>query len=240
MEDVERFEHPAFKDIHSALDAIKAAEELVKEAKQRLHESIQSLPSQVGDNDELKDEAIYNLYWFYEDIPSTWVKDAFQLKVLDAGPAELAVTCCKCNEVFYVEITSRSSLDYTRREIKRSIKHNYGFYRTCPSCKAKSDAKYHSEMQARIAREQARLQELRSMPYYEYLQTPEWQDTRKRAMKRASFRCQVCNAYGVRLNVHHRTYERRGYEDSRDLIVLCEGCHEIFHANGKLAREVDR
>lgn len=97
--------------------------------------------------------------------------------------------------------------------------------RICPSCKAKSDAKLHRE-----------IQELRSMPYSEYLQTPEWQETRRRAMKRAGFRCQVCNAYGVRLNVHHRTYERRGCEENQDLITLCEGCHEIFHNSGKLAR----
>lgn len=75
------------------------------------------------------------------------------------------------------------------------------------------------------------------MPYYEYLQTPEWAERRQRAMKRAGFRCQVCNAYGVQLNTHHRTYERRGNEWDKDLITLCRTCHEIFHQNGQLAEE---
>jgi hypothetical protein len=56
-------------------------------------------------------------------------------------------------------------------------------------------------------------------------------------MGKAGFRCQVCNAYGVQLNVHHRTYERRGAEWDTDLIVLCHDCHEIFHTNGKLAKD---
>jgi 5-methylcytosine-specific restriction endonuclease McrA len=72
------------------------------------------------------------------------------------------------------------------------------------------------------------------MSYREYLQTDHWRETRQRALKRAGFSCQVCSAKGE-LHVHHRTYVRRGHELDSDLIVLCAGCHEIFHANGKLA-----
>jgi hypothetical protein len=31
------------------------------------------------------------------------------------------------------------------------------------------------------------------------------------------------------LNVHHRTYERRGYELPEDLTVLCVACHTAVH-----------
>lgn len=80
-----------------------------------------------------------------------------------------------------------------------------------------------------------RLQELRSMPYKDYLKSPEWNRTRIAALKRAGFTCQICNANNTVLNVHHRTYERLACERPADLIVLCQPCHEIFHANGKLA-----
>ncbi len=81
----------------------------------------------------------------------------------------------------------------------------------------------------------ARIQELRAMPYGDYLQTPEWQETRRLALLRATFRCQTCNK-SKELNVHHRTYERLGRERQGDIIVLCDGCHELFHKNGKLAK----
>jgi hypothetical protein len=46
-----------------------------------------------------------------------------------------------------------------------------------------------------------RLAELRSMPYREYLKTPEWRSRRGEALARAGNRCQICN--GSRdLDVH--------------------------------------
>jgi len=48
------------------------------------------------------------------------------------------------------------------------------------------------------------------------------------ALKRAKYSCQLCNSKD-NLNVHHRTYERRGHELASDLIVLCKQCHKTFH-----------
>jgi replicative DNA helicase len=73
-----------------------------------------------------------------------------------------------------------------------------------------------------------RIQKLRTMPYEEYLQTPEWLERRERKLKEADFRCQVCNKDGP-LDVHHRTYEHRGNEAPGDLTVLCGDCHALFH-----------
>jgi 5-methylcytosine-specific restriction endonuclease McrA len=80
-----------------------------------------------------------------------------------------------------------------------------------------------------LADPQARREhELATMPYGEYLQTPEWRERRDQALDRAGYRCQVCNS-GRNLHVHHRTYERRGRELPGDLTVLCSGCHSLFH-----------
>lgn len=69
---------------------------------------------------------------------------------------------------------------------------------------------------------------MRTMPYREYLQTAHWRRIRRDALDRAHDRCQLCNA-ARNLEVHHRTYERRGSERSDDLIVLCARCHAMFH-----------
>jgi replicative DNA helicase len=76
--------------------------------------------------------------------------------------------------------------------------------------------------------DEQRITELKTMPYEEYLQTPEWMERRALMIERAGNRCQVCNS-GEDLNVHHRTYERRGNEDPGDLTVLCQQCHAWFH-----------
>lgn len=76
---------------------------------------------------------------------------------------------------------------------------------------------------------------LAGIPYVEYLRSEHWRERRKGAMERAGHRCQVCNSSGP-LDVHHRTYARRGCELPEDLTVLCRKCHETFHKNGRLAR----
>ena len=72
---------------------------------------------------------------------------------------------------------------------------------------------------------------LTTMQYAEYLETWEWKAKRAQAIALAGGRCRLCNRPqdNVILNVHHRTYDRRGYEDMDDLTVLCQDCHAKFH-----------
>lgn len=81
-----------------------------------------------------------------------------------------------------------------------------------------------------------RLVVLKTMPYQMYLRTEHWRATSKAAKERASNRCQLCNNPG-RLEVHHRTYARRGCEDLMDLLVLCDACHGKFHDELKLVKD---
>jgi hypothetical protein len=74
--------------------------------------------------------------------------------------------------------------------------------------------------------------ELRAMPYEQYLKTPAWANKREQALERDGHRCRVCNT-SEHLHVHHRTYTRRGNEDLNDLTTLCETCHESFHKRVK-------
>lgn len=74
-----------------------------------------------------------------------------------------------------------------------------------------------------------RAAELRSMPYEDYLETPEWRTVRRLKLAQARHCCQLCNADDRPLHVHHRTYDRRGQERLDDLLVLCEECHGRFH-----------
>jgi hypothetical protein len=66
------------------------------------------------------------------------------------------------------------------------------------------------------------------MPYKEYLRTDHWKKTRKNALHRANYKCQLCSSKED-LNVHHNTYENRGQEKDEDLIVLCQKCHAKHH-----------
>lgn len=81
-----------------------------------------------------------------------------------------------------------------------------------------------------------RAAELCSMPYPDYLKTLEWDSRRLGKILAAGKRCQICNSPGP-LEVHHRTYERRGAERWMDLTVLCDLCHGLFSEHGRMVEE---
>lgn len=69
---------------------------------------------------------------------------------------------------------------------------------------------------------------MRKMPYSEYLETEWWKKLRTWVLIFWNHRCAICNSK-ERVEVHHRTYERRGEELINDCIVLCHKCHENVH-----------
>lgn len=69
---------------------------------------------------------------------------------------------------------------------------------------------------------------LRQLPYAEYLKTAHWQRQRRFALQRAGEACELCG-HPDALEVHHRSYERLGFEQPEDLIVLCQDCHRDHH-----------
>jgi phage terminase large subunit GpA-like protein len=73
-----------------------------------------------------------------------------------------------------------------------------------------------------------RARDLSTMPYREYLGTPEWAERAAETRRRFGYRCAVCNGEGD-LDADHRTYERRGQEETDDLTALCRTCHALFH-----------
>ncbi len=73
-----------------------------------------------------------------------------------------------------------------------------------------------------------RKQQLNKMSYADYLGTHEWQWIRSAALIRGNGECSICGS-NSNLNVHHKRYPKRGNEQSADLVVLCNGCHNKFH-----------
>jgi 5-methylcytosine-specific restriction endonuclease McrA len=73
-----------------------------------------------------------------------------------------------------------------------------------------------------------------SSMYRWYMKSPQWQKKREEALALRGSSCERCGRDGTPHNpmhVHHRNYLRLGYEDvGRDLLILCEECHDLVHA----------
>ena len=71
--------------------------------------------------------------------------------------------------------------------------------------------------------------------YWRYLQSKQWQDTRKAVLYRDHYKCRNCGATRY-LTVHHKTYSRFGHERLSDLITLCRRCHREVHRTPNIMR----
>jgi 5-methylcytosine-specific restriction endonuclease McrA len=82
---------------------------------------------------------------------------------------------------------------------------------------------------------------LRRLPYSSYLRTAHWFRVKTLALKRAHHQCALCPSTD-RLDVHHKSYTRRGFEPPEDVVVLCRECHARHHRTLALAsvRATDR
>jgi 5-methylcytosine-specific restriction endonuclease McrA len=76
-----------------------------------------------------------------------------------------------------------------------------------------------------------RIERIRHLPYKEYLETDYWKELKKRVLQDANYTCSFCHERNLEMQVHHRSYEHKGYflEELKDLIVLCEDCHDNVH-----------
>jgi hypothetical protein len=62
--------------------------------------------------------------------------------------------------------------------------------------------------------------------YSAYLQSSHWHDFKKWVKQK---QCFCCSARAVPLQVHHITYERIGDELPKDVVTVCDKCHEVIH-----------
>ena len=62
--------------------------------------------------------------------------------------------------------------------------------------------------------------------YQAYLQSAEWKARRQATLTRDGHRCTACRST-ERLEAHHLTYERVGFERPGDLVTLCHLCHML-------------
>lgn len=208
------------------------AKELVEQANNDVVEELYRL----GEKTPLgaRAEVVNDLYWSYPDLKTADIAEAFGY-----GPRELthkniikphyrADLCCPTCGTPHT-LTSRSRMVDLERDFRKVERGKRFANLECDICRearfAERDQQFEREREARAQR----LHELRTMRYRDYLNSPEWQMIRQKKLRSARFCCELCNSANTVLDVHHKTYERRGQEHHRDLIVLCRDCHAKFH-----------
>lgn len=223
-----------FPEIQAAIDKcisvenkLKETEDLITHFKKLRHKRVIKLVEKIAakiSKQKHPEAWASNLYWTDETI-SRIVQEAFKLafngRKLVPAAMQIEMPCNACGNI--TSVLCRS-WHLARNGSK-------GWNGLCAKCVEDKRSKRREEFENYKYKEiewQKEQKLLATMPYSEYLQTEHWKDIRIRALRKAGFRCQLCNNEG-KLDVHHRTYERRGCEWSTDVIALCRKCHSKFH-----------
>ena len=126
------------------------------------------------------------------------------------------------NEVVALYIQPQKLIcDDCGKEILKRSKNAYCSCDNCAELRKKSRGEEEQE-------ENKRLTLLKTMPYKDYLQTPEWKERSNKHRRSIKNKCQLCNN-GGEIHIHHRDYSFRGEERYNDLLGLCAKCHQKFH-----------
>jgi len=224
------------KYIADCIENIRALQADIEARKTKINEIKLSLTRELSDPPlSFTDKVVLarDLYWTGEGcIPFDMVKQFLNVKDVRShlGGREMNGECPWCGVTCRYIATSLAGLRAGAPKCETCIDKD----RSEEFRETEKRREMYQELSVALA---ARRQELQEMPYREYLQTPEWRETRRQAIERAKGRCELCNST-VLLRVHHKSYERRGEEQKEDLIVLCESCHAKFH--GKLTNTAVR
>jgi 5-methylcytosine-specific restriction endonuclease McrA len=183
---------------------------------------------------ELRDNLVALL--METDLPMATIADAFGLSgretwEIAASEPVSVFWCLRCGEL--LDVRDRRDLMRLRSVTRAAATARPGdpgdAILFCDSCtdlhlQLRSD----EQRLGRLAR-QARTVQLRTMPFAEYRNQPEWVQRRREALARAGYRCQMGASHDGPLDVHHNTYQNYGDERLGDLVVICRSCHQKFH-----------
>jgi len=161
------------KHAQAVVSQIAATEEFLEHLKRMLWDASHEMHAEIKNEDDLRAAGIY-LYWTAHRIPEKAIAEFFlrcnanELAGI-VGKLETDIKCTDCGGI--VAVNSREHLQGLR-DTSRS--------RLCPSCWEKfvSDVDALCDKDELAEREQ--IVKLRSMPYADYLGSPEWRGTGSR------------------------------------------------------------
>lgn len=203
------------EDVLKMLAEIKQSELMLEHHQKRLETLGNQIQTALVDfkadaDAEQTQKLIHHLYWYQNQTP----KSISQLTGCEAkrvwkiaGPTYISQSCTSCGEGFITEVESK----------------NQKLSTVCNQCKFDDYQKNRTKVLTQYLGQNV------PQDYDKYLRSKHWKNTRKKALERAQFQCQLCANQDSVLEVHHNNYGNLGKEESKDLIVLCRPCHRRFH-----------
>jgi len=236
---IKRPEAPQLDAIFATVDKIHRAEKRLAALRQQVVQEARAL-AEIPDK-RLRIEAGFYAYWFAPDVPATDIAigstgKPHPGKLLKlAGPVSVGVPCNRCGED--LPIRSRSHMKEVLEQARSGPSSLPRYRLVCIPCQNALQEEALNDRMAECDAWDARQRELAKLSYAEFLQTPEFEETRDLhlwwlADRTHALECETCNA-DTSLGMYHKSAgDEGGFSDT---ILLCTSCRDALVAGGKLA-----
>ncbi len=203
-----------FEEIRDDIKAIGEKDDELKALRERKKEKVEKFNNSLKGKilDEKTNELLNEIYW------GNYFGITKKFNIIKS--VECVCRICGCKETLNQQAKTIVPIPKGWNKEKDGL--------LCKWCYDDLKEKERKERAERLQKEKDRIQELKTMPYLEYLQTDHWKEIRKKKLGKAWYKCEKCQSKKD-LHVHHITYARRGEERMSDLEVLCKDCHEKAH-----------
>lgn len=218
-----------------AIRSLQDERKLLRDSQiQELAEMLRELPlTQVF-------EVASDVYWSHPQLGDI-AKKAYVAATrhgLVPQPMATEVECSRCGNLVTASSWTQYNSIMTQEEWRKSERNDHVSRSLCVTCRQAVEEQRHRQQEADFrsyrekyetgeAERERQLVEFRTMPKTRYEESDHWRLLSQAAVKRAEYRCQLCNSRGV-LQVRSRTDGNRGQESITDLVVLCVPCHDAF------------
>jgi hypothetical protein len=221
--------------IDHSLEQLDELERSYLEQKSQITNAVALAANQLGqlaDSQALRAQLIHKLYW-NKKIPADIIGAAFGLKIQRmikiAGSFAMNFPCANsCGGELTKTFTSRSDRDkYISDRVGkrwRYLRSNY----LCADCSELEQLERETKEVQRRERHRRRDEELRNMPWDEFIESKEWIRHRNIHIHSISFQCEVCHESNRTLHIHLGGDSVQGHPSVHGYAfystVLCRDC----------------
>lgn len=89
----------------------------------------------------------------------------------------------------------------------------------------------------KIKKKQLKVRKRIPTKYKDYIKSKYWKIRKNEYWQKHEKICMACTSK-KRIILHHMKYGQYGYEPDENLVSLCNDCHEEFHANNELKKDM--
>lgn len=221
--------------IDSALERLDELEQSYNKEKSNLTAAIASATAELGqlaDTQALRAQLIRELYW-NKKIPVDIISEAFGLSlhrlIKIAGTLRMNFPCANnCGGERNQTFTSRSDKEnYIRERTGKKADYLRTRY-LCSNCEERERLEREKKETQRKERLRRRDEQLQSMSWDDFVETPEWRRYRNTHLHHYGYHCEVCEASDVSLHIHLTSNSVQGHPSLQSyafyIKVLCKNC----------------